>query len=140
MIFGLIILPSMILPTRMRIKFWVTPRCYRAEERGQRGWRFGLEIKSVAEPRFWRLKHPNTTQLGTDPFTVSEIVSEQGGRAVKNSGGLKQIVLDFIGDFAILLVSDSMQQTVSICVKTFFNCIVPAWPCPGVTHLEAFGV
>jgi hypothetical protein len=47
--------------------------------------------------------------------TVSEFVSEMGGGAVKNSDELKQIVLDFIGDFAILLVSDSLQQTVSIC-------------------------
>jgi hypothetical protein len=47
--------------------------------------------------------------------TVSEFVSEKGCGALKNSDELKQIVLDFIGDFAILLASDSMQQIVSIC-------------------------
>jgi hypothetical protein len=38
--------------------------------------------------------------------TVSETVSKRGGGVVKNSGGLKQIVIDFTGAFAILLASD----------------------------------
>ena len=56
---------------------------------------------------------PETRQMRAG--TVSETASKTGGRVGKNSGELNQIVLDFIGDFAILLVSDSMQQTVSIC-------------------------
>src|ERR1017187_5490704 len=35
--------------------------------------------------------------------TVSESASERDGGVVKNSGELKQIVIDFTGDFAILL-------------------------------------
>jgi hypothetical protein len=38
--------------------------------------------------------------------TVSEIVSQRGGGVVKNSGELNQIVIDFIGVFAIFVVSD----------------------------------
>ena len=35
--------------------------------------------------------------------TVSETASERGERAVENCGGLKRIILDFIGVFAIIL-------------------------------------
>jgi hypothetical protein len=38
--------------------------------------------------------------------TVSGIVSQRGGGVVKNSGELNQIVIDFIGVFAIFVVSD----------------------------------
>jgi hypothetical protein len=43
---------------------------------------------------------PASRQMRAD--TVSEFVSEKAGGALKNSDELKQIVLDFIGDFAIL--------------------------------------
>jgi hypothetical protein len=35
--------------------------------------------------------------------TVSETVSESGGGAMKNCGGLKQIIIDFTEEFATLL-------------------------------------
>jgi len=76
---------------------------------------------AVANREFSRPFHPlANTGLPPKPDkrradTVSEFVSQKAGGVGKNSCSLKQIVLDFIGDFAILLVSDSMQQTVSIC-------------------------
>ena len=42
--------------------------------------------------------------------TVSEIVSKRAGGVVKNTSGLKQIIIDFTGDFAILSESDRTFQ------------------------------
>jgi hypothetical protein len=52
--------------------------------------------------------------------TVNEFVSEMGVGVGKNSDGLKQIMLDFIGEFAILLASDSTD-----CVLLWLTSI---WP------------
>jgi hypothetical protein len=57
-----------------------------------------------------RLSPLETAILKKRTGTVSQTVSERGGGAVKNSGGLKQIVIDFTGDFAILLASERMFQ------------------------------
>jgi hypothetical protein len=48
--------------------------------------------------------------LEKDTGTVSETVSESIARAVKNSGELKQIILDFTGDFAIFLTLNHAFQ------------------------------
>jgi hypothetical protein len=73
---------------------------------------FGLYASPNPRQRLSPLESAIVPTLGR---TVSEFVSEKGGGVVKNSGELKRIVIDFIGDFAIFYVSDSMQQTVSIC-------------------------
>jgi len=60
---------------------------------------FGL----CASPNPRQRLSPLETAIGQSRAgTVSEIVSQMGGGVMKNSDGLKQIVLDFIGDFAIL--------------------------------------
>ena len=56
---------------------------------------------------------PSSRQTRAD--TVSEFVSQKGGGVAANNGELRQIMVDFIGVFAILLASDSMQQTVFLC-------------------------
>jgi hypothetical protein len=48
--------------------------------------------------------------LEKDTGTGSETVSESIARAVKNSGELKQIILDFTGDFAIFLTLNHAFQ------------------------------
>src|ERR1019366_1012686 len=57
-----------------------------------------------------RLSPLETAILKKRTGTVSQTVSERGGGAVKNSGGVKQIFFDFTGDFAILLASERMFQ------------------------------
>jgi hypothetical protein len=46
--------------------------------------------------------------------TVSETVSAEGGGAVENSGELNQIVVDFTGDFAILL---ALHRTLQVAAQ-----------------------
>jgi hypothetical protein len=48
--------------------------------------------------------------------TVSEIVSENSGGVMKNGGELSQIVIDFIGDFAIFLaLHRTFQVAAQLC-------------------------
>jgi hypothetical protein len=67
----------------------------------------------------WALRQPKPApkvvtfgnrHLEKDTGTVSETVSESIARAVKNSGELKQIILDFTGDFAIFLTLNHAFQ------------------------------
>jgi hypothetical protein len=58
-------------------------------------------IAPIFPPTFYRLEPMNA---------VSESVSESIERVVKNCGGLKRIVIDFTGVFAILLALNRMFQ------------------------------